>query len=276
MEPRRKHTKERSWRPARSREPRGDTRKQEVVWVGLWAWMRCTGPTSPPKAPNPKLIRSSGAHKLTTLHNEHVLHDEAPRPCPRHGMWCLCSPAHIQCMFCVLLNATWVFALLEPMYPKAAQILSAWYLAFLGSPCDGREGMQIQRRDHIQLWQHRHYWRRSRKQAPLSATTDDPKPQPTTPHRQLSGSGAAAERQPSGSRAAAERQRGSSGAAAGLQQISLHQPIVDSDLSKASSRRSSWSCGLTHGAAPGWACNRENMGERRTDAERPRPTASHD
>jgi hypothetical protein len=33
-----------------------------------------------------------------------------------------------------------------------------------------------------------------------------------------------------------------------------------------------------HGAAPGWACARENMGERRTEHgdERPRPTASHD
>jgi hypothetical protein len=91
------------------------------------------------------------------------------------------------------------------------------------------------------------------------ATTDDP--ETAADH-----TASAAERQPSDSRAAAERQPGCS---------KLHctsRLSIRSDLSKATSRRSSWSCGLTHGAASGWACNRENMGERRTDAERPGPT----
>jgi hypothetical protein len=101
-----------------------------------------------------------------------------------------------------------------------------------------------------------------------TATTDDPKRHSTTPHRPPGGSPAAARRKPSGRQAAARRPLSA-----------LHQPIVDSDLSKATSRpRSSMALGLTHAGAgaPGWACNRENMGERRTHAERPRPTASHD
>jgi hypothetical protein len=96
----------------------------------------------------------------------------------------------------------------------------------------------------------------------------NPKRRSTTPHRPLGGSPAAARREPSG-RAAARRPLGG-------RYRHCTQPSVGSVRSKATSRRSSMVLRLTHGAAPGWACNRENMGERRTDAERPRPSASHD
>jgi hypothetical protein len=98
-----------------------------------------------------------------------------------------------------------------------------------------------------------------------------PKRHSATPHRQRRGSGAAAGRQRGGSGTAAARQGRCS-------KLHCTKPAVDSDLSKAASRRSSaMALRLTHGAAPGWAYNREKMGERRTDAERPGgPTASHD
>jgi hypothetical protein len=63
-----------------------------------------------------------------------------------------------------------------------------------------------------------------------TATTDDP--QTALDHTASAASGAAAERQLSGSRAAAERQRS-------CRKLHCTKPIVDSDLSKATSRRSS-------------------------------------
>jgi hypothetical protein len=70
-----------------------------------------------------------------------------------------------------------------------------------------------------------------------------PKRHSTTPHRQLSGSGAAAERQRGGSGPAAERQPGCS-------KLHCTKPIVNSDLSKATFGGHPWPCWLTHGATP--------------------------